>query len=174
MRYSLPGHHCRSSQTLPYTTDPKCPAPSRHKIRAWLLSHPDLRRISAACCEYLRCPYRSDNHIPHNLPSLPAWPASPRRRSRAWQAPPSPADRPDSRCHSRSPPCWWQRKQSGSDRRDFTSDTNFFITNSAMGERQMLPWQMNNTFIIVFVIPFASLKAQTSYEKCCAPPLFDL
>ena len=28
--------------------------------------------------------------------------------------------------------------------------------------------------IIVFVIPFASLKAQTSYEKCCAPPLFDL
>ena len=27
---------------------------------------------------------------------------------------------------------------------------------------------------IVFVIPFASLKAQTSYEKCCAPPLFDL
>ena len=30
------------------------------------------------------------------------------------------------------------------------------------------------TVIIVFVIPFASLKAQTSYEKCCAPPLFDL
>ena len=29
------------------------------------------------------------------------------------------------------------------------SDTHFFITNSAMGERQMLPWQMNNTFIIV-------------------------
>ena len=29
-------------------------------------------------------------------------------------------------------------------------------------------------FFIVFVIPFASLKAQTSYEKCCAPPLFDL
>lgn len=28
--------------------------------------------------------------------------------------------------------------------------------------------------VIVFVIPFASLKAQTSYEKCCAPPLFDL
>ena len=27
MRYSLPGHHCRSSQTLPCTTDPKCPAP---------------------------------------------------------------------------------------------------------------------------------------------------
>jgi len=25
-----------------------------------------------------------------------------------------------------------------------------------------------------FIIPFASLKAQTSYEKCCAPPLFDL
>ena len=28
------------------------------------------------------------------------------------------------------------------------SDTNFFITNSAMGERQMLPWQINNTLII--------------------------
>ena len=27
---------------------------------------------------------------------------------------------------------------------------------------------------IVFVIPFASLKAQTSYEKYCASPLFDL
>ena len=27
---------------------------------------------------------------------------------------------------------------------------------------------------IVLIIPFASLKAQTSYEKCCAPPLFDL
>lgn len=38
----------------------------------------------------------------------------------------------------------------------------------------MLPWQMKSTLIIVFVIPFASLKAQTSYEKCCAPPLFDL
>lgn len=118
MRYSLPAHHCRSSQTLPCTTDPKCPAPIRHKIRAWLLSHPDLRRISAACCEYLRCPYRSDNHIPHNLPSLPAWPASPRRRSRAWQAPPSPADRPGSRCHSRSPLCWWQRKRSENDRQN--------------------------------------------------------
>ena len=35
---------------------------------------------------------------------------------------------------------------------------------------QMLP-PVN---VIVFVIPFASLKAQTSYEKCCAPPLFDL
>ena len=34
---------------------------------------------------------------------------------------------------------------------------------------------LNNLGIfIVFVIPFASLKAQTSYEKCCAPPLFDL
>ena len=32
----------------------------------------------------------------------------------------------------------------------------------------------NDRFCIVFVIPFASLKAQTSYEKCCAPPLFDL
>ena len=32
----------------------------------------------------------------------------------------------------------------------------------------------NPIFFIVFVIPFASLKAQTSYEKCCAPPLFDL
>ena len=92
MRYSLPGHHCRSSQTLPCTTDPKCPAPSRHRIRAWLLSHLDLRRISAACCGYLRCPYRSDNHIPHNLPSLPAWPASLRRKCRVWQALPSPAD----------------------------------------------------------------------------------
>lgn len=118
MRYSLPGHHCRSSQTLPYTTDPKCPAPSRHRIKAWLLSHPDLRRISAACCGYSRCPYRSDNHIPHNPPSLPAWPASPRRKCRVWQAPPSPADRPGSRCRSRSLPCWWQRKQSGSDQRD--------------------------------------------------------
>lgn len=29
-------------------------------------------------------------------------------------------------------------------------------------------------FFIYFIIPFASLKAQTSYEKCCAPPLFDL
>ncbi len=28
--------------------------------------------------------------------------------------------------------------------------------------------------IMVVIIPFASLKAQTSYEKCCAPPLFDL
>ena len=27
------------------------------------------------------------------------------------------------------------------------SDTNFFITNSAMGERQMLPWQMNSILI---------------------------
>ena len=27
---------------------------------------------------------------------------------------------------------------------------------------------------IDFIIPFASLKAQTSYEKCCAPPIFDL
>ena len=66
MRYSLPGHHCRSSQTLPCTTDPKCPAPSRHRIRVWLLSHPDLRRISAACCGYSHHPYQSDNHIPHN------------------------------------------------------------------------------------------------------------
>ena len=32
------------------------------------------------------------------------------------------------------------------------SDTNFFITNSAMGERQMLPWQMKSTFIIVLVL----------------------
>ena len=32
----------------------------------------------------------------------------------------------------------------------------------------------HNAFFIDFVIPFASLKAQTSYEKCCAPPLFDL
>ena len=46
------------------------------------------------------------------------------------------------------------------------------------------PWVIAESFetnpyrdeerIIVFVIPFASLKAQTSYEKCCAPPLFDL
>ena len=28
--------------------------------------------------------------------------------------------------------------------------------------------------VIFFTIPFASLKAQTSYEKSCAPPLFDL
>ena len=32
----------------------------------------------------------------------------------------------------------------------------------------------NCYFFHSFVIPFASLKAQTSYEKCCAPPLFDL
>ena len=118
MRYSLPGHHYRLSQTLPCTMDPIYPVPSRHKIKAWLLSRPDLRRISAACCGYSRCPYRSGNHIPHNPPSLPAWPAFPRRRFRAWQAPPSPADRPGSRCRSRSPPCWWQRKRSGSDLRD--------------------------------------------------------
>lgn len=30
------------------------------------------------------------------------------------------------------------------------SDTNFFITNSAMGERQMLPWQTNK--ILIFLI----------------------
>ena len=30
------------------------------------------------------------------------------------------------------------------------------------------------SILIIFVIPFASLKAQTSYEKCCAPPIFDL
>lgn len=30
------------------------------------------------------------------------------------------------------------------------SDTNFFITNSAMGERQMLPWQINK--ILIFPI----------------------
>ena len=29
-------------------------------------------------------------------------------------------------------------------------------------------------YYIVLIIPFASLKAQTSYEKCCVPPLFDL
>ena len=28
------------------------------------------------------------------------------------------------------------------------SDTSFFITNSAMGERQMLPWQIKSIFII--------------------------
>ena len=29
-------------------------------------------------------------------------------------------------------------------------------------------------FSLFFTIPFASLKAQTSHEKSCAPPLFDL
>lgn len=29
-------------------------------------------------------------------------------------------------------------------------------------------------YYIVLIIPFASLKAQTCYEKCCVPPLFDL
>ena len=29
-------------------------------------------------------------------------------------------------------------------------------------------------YYIVLIIPFASLKVQTSYEKCCVPPLFDL
>ena len=34
---------------------------------------------------------------------------------------------------------------------------------------------LNNLRIfIVFIIPFASLKAQTSHEKGCAPPLFVL
>ena len=32
----------------------------------------------------------------------------------------------------------------------------------------------DETMVIYFFIPFASLKAQTSYEKCCAPPLFEL
>jgi hypothetical protein len=36
------------------------------------------------------------------------------------------------------------------------------------------PTSAPKQYFIVFVIPFASLKAQTSYEKCCAPPLFDL
>lgn len=118
MRYSRPGHHCRSSQTLPCTTDPKCPAPSRHRTRASLLSPPDLPRISAACCGYSHHPYQSDNHIPHNPLSSPAGPASPHRRSHASPAPPSPADTPDSRCRSRFPLCWWPRKQSESDRQN--------------------------------------------------------
>ena len=39
-----------------------------------------------------------------------------------------------------------ERKQYGFDADDY------FITNSAMGERQMLPWQTNNTRIIYFLL----------------------
>ena len=40
--------------------------------------------------------------------------------------------------------------------------------------QKQIPLIFLQRICIVFVIPFASLKAQTSYEKCCAPPLFDL
>ena len=146
MRYSLPEHHRKSFQNLPYTTDPKYPVPIPHRKVASLLSPPDLPQISAACCGYSHCPYRSDNRIPHNPPSSPVWPASPHRRSHASPAPPSPADTPDSRCRSRFPLCWWPRRQSESDRQN-------------LGERQMLPWQMKSTFIIVIVYSFLSGNA---------------
>ena len=44
--------------------------------------------------------------------------------------------------------------------------------NADLIKKELMWFKEHN--IIVFVIPFASLKAQTSYEKCCAPPLFDL
>ena len=50
------------------------------------------------------------------------------------------------------------------------SDTNFFITNSAMGERQMLPWQMKSTFIIVLfllVLPRNALFCKGFWLFCC-------
>ena len=59
-------------------------------------------------------------------------------------------------------------RQAGLERRfEIASAASFFITNSAMGDRQILPWQINRIFTIS-CFSFANRDLSRNFNGCAA------